>query len=47
MKNDDCFDRKMVKLLREIADDIENNDILFKYYFHNFYIVLIIYYDYS
>lgn len=27
MKNHDCFDRKMVKLLREIADDIENNDI--------------------
>lgn len=27
MKDDNCFDRKMVKLLREIADDIENNDI--------------------
>lgn len=27
MKNYDCFDRKMVKILREIADDIENNDL--------------------
>ena len=27
MKNYDYFDRKMVKILREIADDIENNDL--------------------
>lgn len=27
MKNNNCFDRKMVKLLREIADNIENNDL--------------------
>lgn len=27
MKNHDCFDRKMVKVLREIADNIENNDL--------------------
>ena len=27
MKINDCLDIKMVKILREIADDIENNDL--------------------